>query len=456
MRRTKRTHVVTVVAGIVFSVAMIVGLMFFAGFWRTGSSYTVSTLVYNARGIAADSTVFEAGLPVGLVTGVQRKGPDAILTLRIDSGPTPIPVDSKIQLGLRSLAGEADVLLSLGQSGQMVRNGGSLGLSQDQSYTEVDQILNQFAGPTEGRARQFFQGVGAGVQGEGQNLNQTLGGFATLVNNSPPLTATLASQHSQVADIVQNFGNIMGAIGQRSQALDEFARGALTTFNDVAGRDAAMRSILKQLPFVVGGNWAAVKSVRANAPSIIPLVNSLASTTLKLQPALDVLPSASSSGVNVVRALGGASPALKSLLVNLEKLQPSAARALPAVHAITCQVDPMARFIAPYGRDIMEFFQSFGAATGVYETNAAHQLIASLLVDPASFFRGVQTQPNVNNLLTTLLNFGVFQKAGGTGGFHAIVPPGHIADASIGANASGPIQFGATHQYPHVTADCVK
>jgi ABC-type transporter Mla subunit MlaD len=118
MKRTKREHRVTVLGGILFAVGLLVGLMFFAGFWTTASTYNISVYVHNARGIAEDSTVFEAGLPVGLVTGVQRNGPDAVLALRIDQGPRPIPVDSKIQLGLRSLAGEADVLLSLGHTKQ--------------------------------------------------------------------------------------------------------------------------------------------------------------------------------------------------------------------------------------------------------------------------------------------------------------------------------------------------
>jgi len=458
MRRTERTHVVTVLSATAFTIVILVGLMFFAGFWTTGSTYNISAYVSNARGIAADSTVFEAGLPVGLVTGVQRNGPDAILSLRINKGPTPVPVDSQIQLGLRSLAGEADVILYLGHDKQTVRNGGSLGLSQDQDYTEVDQILNEFAGPNEAKTRQFFQGVGAAVNGEGQNLNNTLGGFASLVNNSPPLTSTIGTQHKQVADIVQNFANIMESIGQRTQALDQFAKGALTTFHDVADRDAAMRGLLKQLPFVAAGNWSAVRAIKQYGPEITPVVTELASTVLKLQPALNLLTPASSKGIKLVDSLGSASPALKTILVNLEKLEPSTAKALPAVHAISCQLDPIARFIKPYGPDISQFFQSFGATTTAYETNGAHELIASLLVDPSSFIRGVEGQPNVNKLLAPLLDFGIFKLAGGTSGFHAISPPGKVGSyiAGDGAGDGGPLQFGANHKYPHVTQDCSK
>ena len=454
MRRVNRASLATVFAGVVWVVLILIGVVFFAGFWRAGSSYTVSAYVTNARGIATDSNVFEAGLPVGLVTGVRRNGPDAILTLRIDHGIKPLPVDSKVQLGLRSLAGESDVWLYPGHSQELVRNGGSLGLAQDAGYTEVDQILSELTPPTEGNAREFFQGLGNGLNGEGQHLNETLGGFASLVNESPPLTSTLAAQHSQVADIVQNFGDIMSAIGQRTQALQEFARGANVTFSDIAARNAAFERMLGQLPYVVGGNWSAVRALIAAAPHVTPVVNELADATVKLEPAIQLLTPAAGSGIKVVNALGGASPALKNVLVGLEKLRPSATKALPAVHATTCQVDPMARFLQPYGPDIASFFQHFGSVDETY--GAAHELLATVQVDPSALIRGVESQPGVGQVLQTLLNFGIFQAAGSRTGYHALPGPGQMHNTTLGVGDHGPIEWGAMHPFPHVTADCTQ
>jgi phospholipid/cholesterol/gamma-HCH transport system substrate-binding protein len=337
-----------------------------------------------------------------------------------------------------------------------VRSGGSLGLSQNQDYTEVDQILNTLAGATEGRAREVFQGVGAGVNGEGQNLNNTLGGFASLVNNSPPLTSTLGVQHQQVADIIQNLGNIMGAIGQRGQAIQALARGALTTFNDVANRDADFKRMLVAFPYALHATRDALHQIGTDGPTITPVINDLAGAAIKLEPSFSLLQPASSRGIELLDALGSASPALKSVLVSLERTKPSAVKALPAVHALTCQVDPMARFIQPYGNDIASFFENYGAAVEPYETNAAHELLGSLTVDPTNLFRGLTAQPNVTKLLTTLFDFGVFAKTGGSFGYRALLPPGHIGDLAYGKGVYGPAGWGAAHTYPHVTQDCAK
>jgi phospholipid/cholesterol/gamma-HCH transport system substrate-binding protein len=454
MKRTSSSRVILVIAGVAFTVTVLVGLMFFAGFWRTGSSYQVSVYVGNARGIAEDSTVFEAGLPVGLVTGIARNGPDAILKLSIDAGPRPLPVDSRVQLGLRSLAGEADVLLTPGNSSQTIRNGGSLGLSQDSGYTEVDQILTALGGRSEGNLRRFIRGFGRGVAGEGQNLNQTLGGAAALITDSLPVTSTLGAQRVQVADLVQNFGNVMNAIGQRSQAVQQFATGALQTFQAVAARDQALRRMLVQLPAVADNFKRASDTIGAVTPHIAPVVNRLADAVHQLTPAIQLLTPASRSGLNVVNALGQASPGLARVLDGLVKLQPQAAAALPAVHATLCQLAPMVRYIQPYGPDIAAFFSNDGATSSPYGL-VSHDLLAAAMVNPDQFVQGIQSQP-VSQAVSTLLNAGIFTKAGATLGYDPAPGPGQIGNKTKGLGLVDPATFGKQYSYPHVTADCNK
>jgi phospholipid/cholesterol/gamma-HCH transport system substrate-binding protein len=453
MRRTKVSNLMSVLGAAVFSIVVLFGVLFFAGFWTVADTYHVSAYVYNARGIAQYSTVFEAGLPVGLVTGIHRDGPDAVLNLRITSGERPLPVDSQVQLGLRSLAGEADVLLDPGHSTKMVKNGGSLGLSQDQNYTEVDQILNELSGYTEDRTRRFFQAAGYGLNGEGQNLNQTLGGFARLVNNSPPVTSTLGYQHQQVADLVQNFGTIMSAIGQRTRALDEFARGARETFNAVAARDQAFHRFLGAAPKGIYNAGHGTHELGVIAPDVTPVLNNLTQAVQRLTPVVDVLTPASNEGINVVNALGGASPALRNLIVGLERLQPSASKALPAVHALTCQLDPMLSYISPYGRDLGAFFENFGGADSPYDHN--HQLLASILVNPTEEYRGIENQPE-SKALQTLFNLGIFSPTNSAGnGYDPLPLPGGMDGHVRGLGNEGPADFGATHKYPQIKQACV-
>lgn len=457
MRRIQGQSLAYVVGGLIFVCVILFGVMFFAGFWKAGESYKVSAYVTNARGIAQNSTVFEAGLPVGLVKSIKRYGPDAILTLRIDEGVTPLPVDSKVQLGLRSLAGETNVQLTPGTSGELVKDGGSLGLSQNEPYTEVDQILTELSGPTEQKARNFFQGLGKGVDGKGQELNDTVGGFSRLVNDSPPLTSTLASQHEQVADVVQNFGTIMDAISQRTDATIQFARGARKTFEVVASRQEALRDTLHELPYIIKTNTDVVAALET-AHTTAPVIDHLASTMRKLKPTLDLLGPASVKGLSVLRELGGASPGLTNVLQGLEDLEPSSVKTLPQVHSVLCQANPMARFLEPYDRDLAAFFSNFGATTNAYlpGNRRGHMLFTSAHVDPPHLFRGV-TAGAPDQALTALYNFGIFSPvASSKFGYHALPGPGNIGAEDEGVGMVSPIDWGKTHEYPRVLADCKK
>jgi phospholipid/cholesterol/gamma-HCH transport system substrate-binding protein len=455
MKRTNRSNYALVFAVAVFSVFVLVGVMFFGHIWTTGSNYHVSVYAANARGVADDATVFEAGLPVGQVTGIKRSGPDAILTLRLSGGVRPLPVDTTDQLGLRSLAGEGDVLLTPGTSRQTVRSNGSLGLSNNQDFTEVDQILNALQGKTTPATRKFFQAAGYAVNGEGTNLNQVVGNFTSLVNNSPPLTSTLAHQDGQVADIVQNLGNIMNAIGQRTTAVREFAVGATTTFQTVAARDTELDSFLKAAPFFLRTATYVTQSLGKNLPTVNGVLLRVANAVGRINPALKELGPGASRGITLVRSLGSASPALKNILIDLKQLKPSATAALPALHAVTCQLDPMVRYLEPYGPDVSAFFESFGGATTAYGLHS-HQLFAILNVNPDEFVRDVQGPQGAAGL-QTLINVGIFNKLGAGTGYDPDPAPNTINhEAPQGLGLFGASQWAAAHpnSFPHVTQDC--
>lgn len=454
MRHVRRSHLLTTLGGALFVVAALTGLMFYAGIWRTGSGYEVSAFVANARGIAKDSTVTIAGLKAGRVTRIRRNGTDAILTMRIDRGPTPLPVDSKVQLRLRSLAGEAYVQVFPGHSPQRVRAGGSLGLAQSEEYTEVDQILSRLAGPGERRTRDALQGAGGSLDGQGRRLNRTLGGAAALVTDSPPLTSTMAVHRRQLADIVQNLGVVMRAVGDRTAAVAGFARGARTTFRAVGARDVALGRTLRQLPGLVRSVRATSRTIDATAPRISPAVDHLAGAMRRITPAVRRLGTASRSGLRMVDALGDASPALRTTLRHVETLRGPAVAALPQLHALTCQVNPMLRYIEPYAKDLGAFFEDFGAAVNWYDT-AGHQLMVSLEAPPNGLLRGVANQP-ASDAVQTLLNFGVLNRTGTENGYDARPLPGQMGDTVRGRGLTGPAQFGARFTYPRVTADCAR
>jgi hypothetical protein len=112
----------------------------------------------------------------------------------------------------------------------------------------------------------------------------------------------------------------------------------------------------------------------------------------------------------------------------------------------------MLRFLQPYGPDIAAFAEHFGAVVNGY--GDAHMLVAQADIDPSALIRGVETQPPIGTALETLLNFGIFKLAGAKTGYHALPGPGQMHNTTDGLGDHGPVDYGLTHKFPHVTPDC--
>jgi virulence factor Mce-like protein len=452
MRRTKPTHIATLAAGAVLLVAVLVGLMFFGGFWTLksifGGAYTVTAFVPNARGLAPDSHVMIAGLEVGKVTSIDRNGLDAVLGLRIDSGPTPLPADSRVAVRLRSLAGESYVEVYPGNSSQKVPAGGSLGIGRANEFVDVDQILQSLSGKTETRTRQLIQGLGGAVAGQGQQLNQVLGAASSLITDSAPLTATLAARHDQVADLVQNFGTMMNAIGQQTAAVQSFARGARQTFEAIAARDVALHDTLQQLPYALSSLRAFSNTVSGVTPSIAPLAVNVAAALQQLSPAIRELTPAAASGIHLLQSLGAAALPLRGVLQNLVSLKQPAAAAFPQVDKALCQVNPMLKYLAPYKQEPGQFFQNFGSTGNAYD-GTGHFGRTNEVLAPADVggIYSDQTAAAYQFLLNTV----GFTKANQLG-YDPLPPPGGSHDTTLGRGVYGPVPAGKVFTYPHVTA----
>jgi phospholipid/cholesterol/gamma-HCH transport system substrate-binding protein len=431
---------------------VLVGLMFYGGFWTLksvfGNAYTVSAYVPNARGLAPDAHVVIAGLEVGKVTSIQRHGPNAILGLRIDSAPTPLPVDSRVAVRLRSLAGESYVQIYPGTSRVKVTSGASLGLSHSVDYVDVDQILQAFSGNTQTHTRELIQGLGGALSGRGQQLNQLLGAASNLITDSLPLTSTLAAEHNQVGDLVQSFGTMMQTVGQRTADVRGFATGARLTFDAIAARDRALHDTLQQLPYLLTSLRQASNTVSTVSPPISPLATNLAAAINLLAPSIHVLSPAASRGRALLASLGGASLPLREVLQNLVTLQQPAAAALPQVDQALCQINPMLKYLAPYQASFGSFFQNFGSTGNAYD-GTGHFGRANEVIAPADVggIYGNQTAAAYQFLLKAV----GLQKVNQLG-FDPLPPPGGSHNTQLGLGVYGPAAASKVFHYPHVTA----
>jgi phospholipid/cholesterol/gamma-HCH transport system substrate-binding protein len=449
MRTTSRNDIATVTIAIAFVVAVLVGLMLWAGLWTTGSSYQVTAFVPDAKTLTPDAHVMIAGLEVGRVTSIRRNGLDAIVGLRIDNGPTPIPVDSRIAVRLRSLLGESYVEVFLGRSRQTIRNGGSLAVSQADDYVDLDQILSVLKGQTRTRAQQTIQALGGAVRDRGPQLNQVLGSGSNLITDALPVASTLAGQHDHVTQLVKNLDDVMASVSQRSTAIAQFARGMRVTFESIAARDSQLRDVLDLLPSTLGQVRSTSRLLQTLTPRMSPVLDNLGTALTDLAPAVNVLAPAATNGNQLVQALGAAADPLRTMLRAVRQVTQPAAAAMPQVHASLCQLNPILKYAAPYGPEMGAFFENFGSGGNWYDATA-HAARASLILSPAAL--GGVTPPAVASAVNFLENIGIASTLH-RNGYNPFPKPGQAGKTTVGAGILGP-DYAKGLPYPHVLADC--
>lgn len=450
-----RWHVATFVAFVALALGFTVYFVGLGGgLTSLGSTYKVSALLPTAGSLTPGARVTMAGYRVGAVTSIQREGTGALVGMEIDdSRVSSVPIDSHVALRERTPVGENYISLTPGNSSSRLKSGGVLPMTQAADYVDVDQLLSVLQGDTRTRARQLIEGLGAAVQGRGQQLNDLLGGASGAFTTGSRVVGILADNRAQIARLVSNLGDVSAAVGQRGADVQLLARQALNTFNALGSRDQALRQLLDQLPATLTQVRATSNVLSSITASATPVLYNLASAVTEVRPAVQLLSPAAQEGRSVVDQLGAAAPPLQQTLVKLQKLSSPAAKALPQLHQTLCQLNPMIRYIRPYTPDIISVAGGLGSAANDYDA-ISHLIRITFVVGDNSF---VGLPANVSQAMFSLLHTGLLSKLTGPLTFNPYPAPGQIGTEHATAQNAiiGPSQVPSTgYKFPHIVADC--
>ncbi|HYF24391.1 MAG TPA: MlaD family protein [Baekduia sp.] len=448
-----RSHALTVAVFTVIAAGMLLALFRFSGALSLGGSYDVQAVVPQAGSLTTGTSVTMAGARVGTVTGVARRGVGALVKVRIDDASvTPLPKDSTARLAVRTPLGENYVELLPGRSEASLEDGGLVPPAEGEEYVDVDQILSVLQGQTRRRARLALQGLGRAVDGRGAQLGRTLASAAGVLEAGSGLTARIADDRREIARLVRQLGEVTQALGERRASITTLARQGRTTFTALAGRDAAVRELLGELPGTLRQVRGTTGRLQATADTATPVVANLATALREVRPAVRRLAPAAREGRGVVAQLGTAAPPLQRTLGALRTAGPRLAGALPRIDRVFCQANPALRYLKPYIQDIISFATSLGAAANSYD--AIGHTIRLMPVLNESALMGAP--PAVNKAAHTLLRTGMFERAQGMS-FKPFPKPGEAeSSAEPGQPAlAGPDDVRASgFRYTRVTPDC--
>ncbi|HEX6390543.1 MAG TPA: MlaD family protein [Solirubrobacteraceae bacterium] len=443
-----RAHVAWSALAIAFATAFALFLFRGAGTLpEVGDEYRVRAVLPAAGGLAARSRVTIAGVDVGDVERVERRGAGVVVELSLDDDHAPVARDSRVVLRQRTLLGEKYLQIVPGRARARVPDGGLLGVEQANEFVEVDDVLSQLRGRTRRNAQQAIRSLGLAVGDRGRELNRVVDGTSAMITTGAPVVASLARERRHITRLVANLGDLATEIGDRGLALRTLGAQATAAFGAVAGQDRALRATLEQLPSTLNQVRATSGVLRTTTRTATPVVGRLATAVDGLRPVVRRLEPAARDTGRVLDALGAAAPGLTRTVGALRRVSPPAVRAFPQLRKVLCQLNPLLRYVAPYDRELAAVITGLGSAVNSYDANG-HLARLFIGAGPSSL---LALPPAVAKAQNELLQTGVLQKIHLLG-YNPYPAPGKANDDSVGRNSIGPAD--AENRYVRVQADC--
>jgi len=213
-------------------------------------SYQITAYFPEATTLAAEGDVRVGGVSVGKVKSLELAPPEERVNgndtteavLEIEPEFAPIAEDTKAILRQKTLLGETYVELTPGtepgeeaapvalgaaanvsdaesKNVETVEEGGTLGLSQTQDATQIDEIFNALDQETRESFQRWMANAAIGVEDRGLDLNDAFGNLGPFVTDASSVLEILNRQKQELKGLVSDTGTVFEALSARDQQL---------------------------------------------------------------------------------------------------------------------------------------------------------------------------------------------------------------------------------------------
>ena len=294
-----------------------------------------------ATQLAVQADVRVAGVKVGAVTKkkLDERGNATLATLEIEDRYAPISQDARVMLRQKSILGETYVELTTGdKDGPKIPEGGELSSENIRESVELDEILNKLDPFTRKAFRTWQQSLAEGVNGRGQDLNDSFGNLPGFVETGGDLMTVLDAQRGALKGVVKNTGVVFGALTEKEDQLRALVENSDTTFTAIAREREAFAETWRIFPTFLDESKATFERLDRFSRNTEPLMRDL-------QPAFDDLGP-------TLRSVRDFSPDLQRFFEHLDPLIDAAKEGAPATQEVLRGLRPLLGEFGPWLQEV--------------------------------------------------------------------------------------------------------
>jgi phospholipid/cholesterol/gamma-HCH transport system substrate-binding protein len=316
--------------------------------------YRLTIPLPEATNLVAGSGVQIAGVKVGKVVDINRRGNTAAATVELQSRFAPLRSGATAIARTKTLLGEGYIELAPGPlSDRPIPDGGTLPSAQVGHEVDLDQFISTFDPTTRARMQHLFTGLATAFDGKSQALSDSLGNAAPFTSSLDTVLSTVNDQDVDLRRVVSSSADVLSAVGDREGVLQSAVEAGNAVLNTTAQRSHALEGTVDALaPFLTQLHTTA-DQITAASPDLNAAVDALLPTAPLLAPAL--------------QAINTDAPQFRRLFNALPAVLREGKQALPALTAIIRATRAGLKQFYPAARQLIPFMQLFAVNNDIID-----------------------------------------------------------------------------------------
>ena len=240
--------------------------------------------------------------------------------------------DARCKIAQQSLIGEYFIECEPGGKDRALESGDTLPLEQTESPVAADLVQNVMRRPYRERLSIILSEFGAGFASRGEDVNATIRRGVPALQETNRVLKVLGDNRKVLRRLAADSGELMKVLGARRKDVSRFIAQAGETASVTAERREELQATFRNFPGFLNeltptlrdlgtaarGQTPALADLRAAAPSVVTLLDTLPPFMRATEPAVTSLADASRKGrtavkdaeptLDILKRLGAASP----------------------------------------------------------------------------------------------------------------------------------------------------
>lgn len=274
-----------IIATISVAAVIAVGAPFSYAYGQDNAVTFVVAEFTDASPLLEGNTVKINGVKVGEVATMRAIDGVARVALEFGPGSPPLHQDASAAIKADSILGERFVAVDPGSpAAPLLETNGVIAADRTSSDVDLQELVNAFDNPTSSALAAMVGTLGAGFEGNGENVAAAISALAPAMDQTDQLVSVLRDQNEVLNSLVDTVAPVTASVAADDGArLDGLVQSLRDLFSTTSADKEALERTLAELAPTLTSARVTLAELRKTADSTTPTLRSLRPTTSQLE-----------------------------------------------------------------------------------------------------------------------------------------------------------------------------